>query len=273
MTVSSVRAFSVSERRAFSVSNRRAFSVPEARLPLGEQDLHLWLCSKEAVVSSDQFRREVLSHYALVMPGDWRFMLGEHGKPALVNSPRPLDFNLSHSGDWLACAVTAGTAVGVDVERCDSRRDVMKLARRFFRAAEIAALEDSPVEQQLERFYDYWTLKEAQVKSRGAALGRELEATGFRLASAVVTGDEGGLMHVAQDPPDNSHRAHYCLLEPLAGYRLATCWLLPRSVSSPCLHLYRLHGYAGDGSAKLAQRLLAVSAPITVFDTGRSNSC
>jgi len=273
VTGSLVRAFSVSEKKAFSASQERAFSVPEARLPLGEQQLHLWLCSSDAIASSDQFRREVLSHYAPVMPGDWDFMLGEQGKPGLVNPPRPLDFNLSHSGDWLACAVTAGTAVGVDLERCDSRRDVMKLARRFFRAAEIATLDACPVERQLERFYDYWTLKEARVKSRGAALGRELEATGFCLASAVGTGDESGLMHIVQDPPDKSHEAHYSLLEPLPGYRLATCWLLPQSVSGPSLHLYQLHGNAGDGSAKPAQRLLAVSAPITLFDTGGANSC
>jgi phosphopantetheinyl transferase len=247
--------------------------VSEALLPLGKQELHLWLCCKHAIANSDQFKREVLSHYAPVAPGDWCFEQGENGKPRLENPPRPLDFNLSHSGDWLACAVTAGTAVGVDLECCDPRRDVMKLALRFFRAAEIAALQACPLEQQLERFYDYWTLKEARVKCRGAALGQELEATGFQLGGASAQAVESGLMRIAQDPPDNEFSAHYCLLQPLPGYRLATCWLLPKGVSDPSLHMYQLHGHEGGSLARLPERLLAVSAPITAFDTGRSKSC
>jgi phosphopantetheinyl transferase len=265
VTASSVRAFSVSKGRAFSVS--------KALTPLGDQELHLWLCCSHAIASSDQFKREVLSHYAPVAPADWSFELGEKGKPRLENAPCPLDFNLSHSGDWLACAVTAGTAVGVDLECCAPRRDVMKLARRFFRAAEIAALQACPLEQQLELFYDYWTLKEARVKCRGAALGQELEATGFQLGGATAQADESGLMRIAQDPPDNDPGAHYCLLQPLPDYRLATCWLLPKGVSDPSLHMYQLHGHEGGSSAPLPERLLAVSAPITAFDTGRSKSC
>jgi phosphopantetheinyl transferase len=265
VTASSVRAFSVSKGRAFSVS--------KALTPLGDQELHLWLCCSHAIASSDQFKREVLSHYAPVAPADWSFELGEKGKPRLENAPCPLDFNLSHSGDWLACAVTAGTAVGVDLECCAPRRDVMKLARRFFRAAEIAALQACPLEQQLELFYDYWTLKEARVKCRGAALGQELEATGFQLGGATAQADESGLMRIAQDPPDNDPGAHYCLLQPLPGYRLATCWLVPQHVSIPSLHMYQLHGHEGGNSAPLAERLLAVSAPITAFDTGRPKSC
>jgi len=117
------------------------------------------------VAGSDQFQREVLSRYANVAPADWRFSRGEHGKPGLLDSPRPLDFNLSHSGDWLACAITAGTAVGLDIEYCDPDRDVLKLARRFFQTHEIAALQACNREEQTARFYDYWTLKEARERS------------------------------------------------------------------------------------------------------------
>jgi phosphopantetheine--protein transferase-like protein len=289
VTASSVRAFSVSkgrafrgsEEKAFGSSEEKAFSVSEGRasdfseglLALGVQELHLWFCPIHTIASSDQFKREVLSHYAPMAPVDWCFVQGKNGKPRLGSPPRPLDFNLSHSGDWLVCAVTAGSAVGVDLEICDPQRDVMKLARRFFLAAEIAALQACPLEQQLEHFYDYWTLKEARIKCRGAALGQALEATGFQLGGAYAEADESGLMRIAQDPPDNDSSAHYCLLQPLPGYRLATCWLLPQHVSIPSLHMYQLHGHEGGNSAPLAERLLAVSAPITAFDTSRSKSC
>ena len=281
MTAPSVRAFSVSKGRAFSGSKEKALSGSEEKAPdvsgglltLGVQELHLWLYPIHAIASSDQFKREVLSHYAPMAPADWCFVQGENGKPRLEDPPRPLDFNLSHSGDWLVCAVTAGSAVGVDLEICEPQRDIMKLARRFFRAAEIAALQACPLEQQLERFYDYWTLKEARIKCRGAALGQALEATGFQLAGAPVAEEESGLMRIAQDPADNNGSAHYCLLQPLPGYRLATCWLLPLNVTIPSLHVHQLHGRQGGRSAPLAERLLAVSAPITVFHTSRSKPC
>ena len=123
MTASSVRAFSVSKERAFRGSEEKTFSVSEGRasdfseglLALGVQELHLWFCPIHTIASSDQFKREVLSHYAPMAPVDWCFVQGKNGKPRLESPPRPLDFNLSHSGDWLVCAVTAGSAVGVDL--------------------------------------------------------------------------------------------------------------------------------------------------------------
>ena len=36
------------------------------------------------MANSDQFKRQLLSRYADVAPPEWRFSLGEHGKPALL---------------------------------------------------------------------------------------------------------------------------------------------------------------------------------------------
>ena len=78
--------------------------------PLAERDLHLWLCPRDRLSSSDEFKRCVLARYAGVAPPDLQFVLNDHGKPTLVGAAHTLDFNLSHSGDWLTCAVTAGTS-------------------------------------------------------------------------------------------------------------------------------------------------------------------
>src|SRR5690625_6497959 len=61
--------------------------------------------------------RVCLSQYAEdVTPEAWQFERNESGKPQLVQAPRPLSFNLSHSGDWLAIAVTLTNPLGVDVQ-------------------------------------------------------------------------------------------------------------------------------------------------------------
>ena len=252
-------------------SSVRAFSVSEASIPLGPQDLHLWFGSRKVVGDSDQFKRAVLSRYAVVAPADWRFVTGANGKPALAESPRPLDFNLSDSGAWLACAVTAGTAVGLDLEYCDSGRDVMKLARRFFCASEIAALEACSQEQDaVARFYDYWTLKEARVKAAGGALGRELEHTGFRLRCPAPRPGASSVACIKEDPPCDDTGAHYCLLEPLPGYRLATCWLRPGNVE-PHLRLFGLP--VAQALPATTQGIRACSAPLVCVNTDGRVSC
>ncbi len=174
-------------------------------------------------------------------PADWQFTYGEHGKPGLLDSPRPLDFNLSHSGDWLACVITAGTAVGLDIEYCDPGRDVLKLAGRFFRADEILALRACDKTEQTARFYDYWTLKEAGIKAGGGALGLELESCGFKLDFPAGAGSAAGLGEIREDPGELAAQAYYCLLEPTPGYRLAICWLRSAPVL-PRLRMFELRG-------------------------------
>ena len=209
------------------------------------------------MANSDQFKRGVLSRYANVAPADWRFSRGEHGKPGLLDSPLPLDFNLSHSGDWLACAVTAGTAVGLDIEYCDPSRDVLKLARRFFQTREVAGLQACGEERQTARFYDYWTLKEACIKARGQALGQGLESAGFHLGFSVGAEGVTGPGVIMEEPEDLATQVYYCLLEPAADYRLAICWLLPAAVL-PRLRMFELRG-ADQVAAEFSQSLRAAS--------------
>jgi len=205
---------------------------------LGERDLHLWFCTRGVVTSSDEFKRTVLSRYAGIPPEALRFEQGEHGKPHLVGAAREMQFNLSHSGDWLACAVSGGTPLGVDLELCNPDRVSMRVARRFFREEEFAALERCDGSLLADRFYDFWTLKEAAVKARGEALAPGLSAHGFRLDYPDRESRENGRISVAPSvAPDN---AHYFLLDPLSGYRAAVCWLGAAHLP-PQVDLYELH--------------------------------
>jgi phosphopantetheine--protein transferase-like protein len=223
--------------RTFSVSDPQLAPRGEQRLYLGEQDVDIWLCSHDRVANSDEFKRRVLSRYAEVVPADWQFAIGEHGKPCLVDAAHALDFNLSHSGDWLACAVTAGAPVGVDIEACKPKRDVMTLARRFFREEEVASLESCDSAGQRDQFYDFWTLKESAVKARGGVLVSGLDTRGFALT--YKRGIAFEQRHIALTTPDEVVTAQYCLLDPSPGYRLAICWL-PAAPLQPQLRVFEL---------------------------------
>ncbi|MDY0745046.1 4'-phosphopantetheinyl transferase superfamily protein [Paucibacter sp. R3-3] len=101
--------------------------------------------------------------------------------------------NLSHSGDWLACAV-ADTPVGVDIERADRPRgDLAGLAAMVHGPTPCAELAGVAEPQRLRRFYELWTLKEAALKRAGLGLDfARMRAMEFR---PDPTGDALSLVH------------------------------------------------------------------------------
>ena len=124
--------------------------------------------------------RTVLARYTGVHPKALRFVEDSHGRPAL--DPRTdLSFNLSNTEGLIACAVARGRQIGVDVECTDRPALTLDIAEHYFSKIEIAELRALPREQQLDRFFDYWTLKEAYIKARGLGLSIPLDRFSFLL--------------------------------------------------------------------------------------------
>ena len=128
--------------------------------------------------------RTMLSRYAGVPPADWSFIANVHGRPEILDRPRgvpDLRFNLSHTEGLIACAVTIGREVGVDVEHI-GRRLTHDVAGRFFAPREVSDLRVLPEDERHRAFFDYWTLKEAYIKARGFGLALPLADFAFKLS-------------------------------------------------------------------------------------------
>ena len=160
--------------------------------------------------------RTMLSRYAAVAPQDWTFMANVHGRPELLDRPDgvpDLRFNISHTEGLIACAVTIGREVGVDVEHV-GRRLTRDVPARFFAPREVADLNAVPEPERDRMFFDYWTLKEAYIKARGFGLALPLADFAFRLAppaSPVISfepalPDDPATWQFAQDWPTPVHR-------------------------------------------------------------------
>lgn len=110
-------------------------------------------------------------------PHGLRFGIGPHGKPHLEGDAAGREFNVSHAGDWVLIGIGRGErALGVDVERTESARDLLALAERFFTAREHAALSALPAgERRAAAFFRLWTRKEACAKACGEGLTATLE--------------------------------------------------------------------------------------------------
>ena len=77
-------------------------------------------------------------------------------------------FSISHSGRWVACAVSADTALGLDIEVLDDGRDLAALAQQAFDVDEVQQWQALPAARRVDGFYRMWSEKEARFK-----LGRD----------------------------------------------------------------------------------------------------
>ena len=104
------------------------------------------------------------------------FACGEHGKPYLPNRP-DLHFNVSHSGDYVICALSAAP-VGCDIEMLKPVRS--HVAARCFSPEENAALAAQPDEAARETLFTrIWTLKESFLKAVGCGISVPLASVSF----------------------------------------------------------------------------------------------
>lgn len=158
--------------------------------------------------------RTVLSQYDDCPPHRWEFGAREHGKPYIASPASGLHFNLSHSVEWIVCAVSRIPVIGVDVERCGREVDVLRLAKRFFSEREYLDVMQCAPEDRKHRFFDYWTLKEAYIKARGEgiSLGLDKFSFGFSSHGAIsIECDEqlqenAGAWHFRVSPREGDHR-------------------------------------------------------------------
>jgi 4'-phosphopantetheinyl transferase len=94
-----------------------------------------------------------------------KFEYNPYGKPFLKDYPH-IHFNLSHSGDWVVCALSK-TEVGIDIEKIDILP--MQVAKSILTERELDYL-SLGAEDPKELFYKYWTLKESYVKAVGEGI-------------------------------------------------------------------------------------------------------
>lgn len=112
------------------------------------------------------------------MPKPCAFSIGPHGKPFLPNAPA---YNLSHSGRWVACAVSRREPVGIDVETFARLHDYRDIVPAITHQNERRCIEQAPMDKGLALFKRCWTRKEAVLKATGKGLSDDLQAIDVRL--------------------------------------------------------------------------------------------
>jgi 4'-phosphopantetheinyl transferase len=161
--------------------------------------------------------RIILGHHLRRPSHELAFAYNAFDKPRLADArDAALQFNISHSGEWLLIALAQGRILGVDVEHMREDMVTREIAERFFSAAECVALASLSEEQQCDAFFACWTRKEAYLKARGDGLSLPLD----QFDVAFVPGADARLLATRHDPAEVK-RWSLCPLDVGAGHKAA----------------------------------------------------
>ncbi|OAF05936.1 MULTISPECIES: 4'-phosphopantetheinyl transferase superfamily protein [Bradyrhizobium] len=160
--------------------------------------------------------RLALSHVAPnVAPSDWSFDTGRYGRPFVASPATALHFSLSHADGCVACVVSRHEAVGIDVETVSRRVAPLSTALRFFAPEEVETLRGLPEPDATQRFFDYWTLKEAYLKARGFGLNLPLDGFAMQVSQKAIE------ISFKPDIADDPDGWRFSLSSPSPSHRLA----------------------------------------------------
>ena len=104
----------------------------------------------------------------------------ENGRPYLCDLP-DFWFGFSSCRFGFVGAWSSTHAIGVDLEDQTKDLEATELARRFFSGAEANAVDGAGGPERLRTFFQFWSLKEAALKSIGEGLPFGLDAFEFEL--------------------------------------------------------------------------------------------
>jgi 4'-phosphopantetheinyl transferase len=228
------------------------------------------------------FLRAVLARYCGAPAPALRLARGARGKPALAPPHAGLAFNLTHTDGLVGVAVAAAARVGLDAEPAARRprADPLRVARRHFAPAEVAALEAASDGARAALFLRLWTLKEAYVKALGHGIGADppLRGFAFDLGSGELDLDAGadldfddaidGVGSAAAAPPAAAIRFaggavaaargrwSFALLAPTRGHVAAVCLERGAGAPPPAIAAFEADALL-ETVARVAPRVLA----------------
>lgn len=117
--------------------------------------------------------RSILAKHLNLAPKAIPILRKDLEKPKLAPPFNHFDFNIAHTKDYFALALTQNALIGIDIESTNKHTDILGIAKRFFHPEEYQALLTTADPQDL--FFRIWTQKEAFVKAIGKGLSFGLE--------------------------------------------------------------------------------------------------
>lgn len=133
-------------------------------------------------IAADHICRKAISEFCSINPDEINFEISGHGKPYAKGLN--VHFSISHSGDYVACAVS-DKEIGIDIEKI--REINPEISKRFACESELEYIKTHP-----NGLFEIWTLKEAYFKCIGTGLGTDIKDVSFEISEKDISCSEKG---------------------------------------------------------------------------------
>ena len=158
--------------------------------------------------------RTLLGGYLHLKPQDIELKTKCEGKPFIENqgTTSRIEFNVSHSGEWILMGFSLDQSLGIDVEQ---RRELVfgDLVNDFFTPSEQKHWNALHPDQHSMAFFSAWTRKEAYLKAIG--LGLMKAPNSFAIS---VNDKSPSKIEWCSDNPTTCSQWQIIDLEPAPGY-------------------------------------------------------
>lgn len=139
-----------------------------------------------------------------------QLQFNDHNKPFIDDT---INFNISHSGKYIACVISTEIKLGIDLEQkiVQVNPDDFK---EVFSQAEWECLKT--VEGKLDLFYKLWTRKECVIKANGSGLAIPLDKVDVLSESVMLEGQTWFIADLDLDSNYSASLATSCKSYPLS---------------------------------------------------------
>lgn len=163
-----VRLLSPDEQKR---ANRFRFDIDQKRYILGRAGLRMLLAR--------YLKREAHALY---------FEYSHLGKPQLDHANNTLQFNLSHSGEFILYGFSKYREIGIDVERIQALPEREAMADQILCDQERAILQSLPPSARDRAFLSFWTRKESALKAQGLGIAEAKQVDVSSLSLSTYNG-------------------------------------------------------------------------------------
>ncbi len=114
-------------------------------------------------------------------------------------------FNITHSGNFVACATFNGNEIGIDIEK----KRALKTAdfTKQFSPPEMKIIQSAS--DQIDQFFEFWTQKEAVMKADGRGMKIPLHSISLKGEYATID-DRPEIWHLHSISVHPSYKMHAC---------------------------------------------------------------
>jgi 4'-phosphopantetheinyl transferase len=168
MTDTAIDVFYTGSVQAYTAKLNAYFALLDAE----EQQIALrfkFAELKQRYIICHGILRELLAARVGESAAQLRIAKTAYGKPYLADFPQ-LDFNMSHTGDCLAVAISSQCNLGIDIECYKQRHTWAGLVKKCFARQEADYWYALDVADRGQAFYQLWVKKEAFVKAVGQGI-------------------------------------------------------------------------------------------------------